>query len=115
MPKNGSRVVGPDQVQLPPTSPLALSSSGGEREREREPGIHNFFFVNTAPREWSSTEISWQVVKARVFRIYCVYLFVVQLLLIITDIKMPPRWTGAHNVEVYIHNKTYAKRMQKII
>ena len=28
-------VVGPDQGQLPPTSPFALFSNGGERERER--------------------------------------------------------------------------------
>ncbi len=37
-------VVGPNQGQLPPTSPLALFSNGErEREREREPGICMFF------------------------------------------------------------------------
>ena len=34
-------VVGPNQGQLPPTSPLTLFSNGGERERE--PGIRIFF------------------------------------------------------------------------
>jgi len=43
--KYGNWVVGPDWVQLPPTSPLVLSSSGGERERERAPGIHKNFLV----------------------------------------------------------------------
>src|SRR5258706_8307240 len=39
-----SQVVGPNQGQLPPTSPLALFSNGErEREREREPGICIFF------------------------------------------------------------------------
>ena len=33
-----------------------------EREREREPGIRNFFFVNTSPCARSSAKVSHQVV-----------------------------------------------------
>jgi len=33
------------RVQLPLTSPLAHSSSGGERERERESLVYTFFFL----------------------------------------------------------------------
>src|SRR5258706_6803950 len=36
-------VVGPNQGQLPPTSPLTLFSNGGERERERAWYTHFFF------------------------------------------------------------------------
>jgi hypothetical protein len=34
----------PTKVRLPPTSPLALFSNGGERERERESLVYAFFF-----------------------------------------------------------------------
>src|SRR5258706_13318934 len=44
-----ARVVGPNQGQLPPTSPLTLFSNGGEREREREREreslVYTFFFA----------------------------------------------------------------------
>ena len=72
--ENGSRVVGPDQGPTPPTSPLALSSSGAERERESL--IYTFFFVSTTPREWSSVEVLRQVVKSACFSI--VYLLVIK-------------------------------------
>jgi len=49
------------KVQLPLTSPLSLSSCL-ERERERAWYTH-FFLVSTLPREQSSAEVSWQVVK----------------------------------------------------
>src|SRR5258706_15220647 len=46
-------VVGPNQGQLPLTSPLALFSNGGERERERERGWYTLFFftLDTSARE----------------------------------------------------------------
>ena len=45
-------VVGPDQGQLPPTSPLALFSNGGERERERERerDWYMHFFSHSTPQ-----------------------------------------------------------------
>ena len=67
--ENGSRVVGPDQGPTPPN----LSSRSlfqWRREREREPGIRNFFFVSTTPRERSSAEGLRQVVKSACFRLY---------------------------------------------
>src|SRR5258706_5772432 len=47
-------VVGPNQGQLPPTSPLALFSNGGERERE--PGICFFFSHFTPQRKQQNDE-----------------------------------------------------------
>src|SRR5258706_6209884 len=54
-------VVGPNQGQLPPTSPLALFSNGGEREREREREslVYAFFFSHFTPqREQQNDEVS---------------------------------------------------------
>ena len=47
-----ARVVGPNQGQLPPTSPLALFSNGGEREREREREslVYTIFFLHSTPQ-----------------------------------------------------------------
>ena len=64
-------MVGPDRVQLPPTSPLALSfpveEREREREREREPGIRKFFLVSTTPHERSSAKVSWRSAKIIIF------------------------------------------------
>ena len=66
--KKGSGVVGPNRVQLPQTSPLALSFP----LEEREPGIRNFFFVNITLHKRSSAKISSQVAKSAIyFRVYC--------------------------------------------
>jgi len=70
-------VVGPNQGQLPLTSPLALFSNGGERERERErePGIRIFFSHLTPQREQQNDEVSGGVVFFFGFRIFnhCIY------------------------------------------
>ena len=53
-----SGVVGPDKGQPPLTSPLALFSNGGERERERERAwyMHFFFalYTSTQAAKWLS-------------------------------------------------------------
>jgi len=75
--ENASRVVGPDQGPTPPDL-SSCSLFQWRREREREPGICNFFFVSTTPCKQSSTEVSWRVVKSMCFfHIYYLYLFVV--------------------------------------
>ena len=61
--KKGRRVVGPDCGPTPPNlSSRSLFSTGGEREREREPGIRIFIFVNTSPRARSSAKVLHRVV-----------------------------------------------------
>jgi len=71
-------VVGPNQGQLPPTSPLALFSNGGEREREREREslVYAFFFSHFTPqREQQNDEVSGGVAFFFGFRIFnhCIY------------------------------------------
>src|SRR5258708_2583901 len=55
-------VVGPNQGQLPPTSPLALFSNGGERERERERerAWYTHFFFRTLHLSASSKTTKFQ-------------------------------------------------------
>ena len=61
-------VVGPDQGQLPPTSPLALFSNGGERERERESLVYTFFFSHSTPQcEQQNNKVLGVVVIFSVF------------------------------------------------
>src|SRR5258706_12376352 len=69
-------VVGPNQGQLPPTSPLALFSNGGERERERESLVYAFFFSHFTPQcEQQNDEVSGGVAFFFGFRIFnhCIY------------------------------------------
>jgi len=50
---------GPNQGQLPPTSPLALFSNGGGRERERERAWYVHFFSHFTPQhEQQNNEVS---------------------------------------------------------
>ena len=52
----------PSRGQLPPTSPFALFSNGGEREtkteRQREPGIYTFFPRSTPQRKRQNGKVS---------------------------------------------------------
>src|SRR5258706_3310405 len=100
-------VVGPNQGQLPPTSPLALFSNGGEREREREPGIRIFFFTLDTPA---------RAAKRRSFRGGCVFFLVSAYLIIVFITSMNivhslskhsrVQSESAHEIELYSSRKS---------
>src|SRR5258706_13379040 len=70
-------VVGPNQGQLPPTSPLALFSNGErERERERERAWYMHVFSHYTPQcEQQNNDVSGGVAFFLGFRIFnnCIY------------------------------------------
>src|SRR5258706_16405930 len=99
-----ARVVGPNQGQLPLTSPLALFSNGGERERE---SLVYAFFFRTLHLSMSSKTTKFQG-GLRFFLVstYLIIVFITSMNIVHYLSKHSRvQSESAHEIELYLSSK----------